>query len=69
VNELREFSSVPVLVSISRIVTDADRRREQQRFRLAVAGATLGLVLFAGASYLIAHGNGQLVQMLAGGGS
>jgi polysaccharide chain length determinant protein (PEP-CTERM system associated) len=64
VNELREFSSVPVLVSISRIVTDADRRREQQRFRLAVAGAMLGLVLFAGASYLIAHGNEQLVQML-----
>ena len=69
VNELREFSSVPVLVSISRIVTDADRRREQQRFRLAVAGAMLGLVLIAGASYLIAHGNEQLVQVLTRDGS
>jgi hypothetical protein len=64
-DELREFSSVPVLVSISRIVTDADRQREQQRFRLAVAGAMLGLVLVAGASYFIAHGNEQLVQMLS----
>ena len=68
-NELREFSSVPVLVGISKIVTDADRQREQQRFRVAMAGAMLGLVLIAGASYLIAHGNEHLVQMLAGGGS
>jgi hypothetical protein len=29
----------------------------------------LGLVLIAGASYFIGHGNEQLVQMLAGGGS
>jgi len=64
-DELRRFSSVPVLVSISRIVTDVDRRRERQRFRLAVAGAMLGLVLVGGASYLIAHGNEQLVQILA----
>jgi len=69
VNELREFSSVPVLVSISRIVTDADRQRQQRQFRLAAAGAMLGLVLIAGASYLIAHGNEQLVQMLARDGS
>jgi succinoglycan biosynthesis transport protein ExoP len=68
-DELREFSSVPVLVSISRIVTDADRQREQQRFRLAVAGAMLGLVLVAGASYFIAHGNEHLVQILAKDGS
>jgi len=68
-NELREFSNVPVLVGISKIVTDADRQREQQRFRVAMAGAMLGLVLIAGASYLIAHGNEHLVQMLAGGGS
>jgi succinoglycan biosynthesis transport protein ExoP len=68
-DELREFSSVPVLVSIPRIVTDADRQREQQRFRLAVAGAMLGLVLVAGASYFIGHGNEQLVQALAKDGS
>ena len=67
--ELRDFSSVPVLASISRIVTEADRQRRQRRFRLAAAGTMLGLVLIAGASYLIAHGNEELVQMLARGGS
>jgi hypothetical protein len=29
----------------------------------------LGLVFIAGASYFIGHGNEQLVQILAGGGS
>src|SRR6266542_6699608 len=42
VNELRAFSIVPVLVSIPRIVTDADRQRQQQRFRLVAAGAMVG---------------------------
>ena len=65
VNELRAFSIVPVLVSIPRIVTEADRQRQQRRFRLAAAGAMLGLVLIAGASYFIGHGNEQLVQILA----
>ncbi len=69
VNELQEFSIVPVLVSIPRIATDADRQRQHRRFRLAAAGAMLGLVLIAGTFYFIGHGNEQLVQMLAGGGS
>src|SRR6266545_2957560 len=69
VKELREFSIVPVLVSIPRIVTDADRHRQQRWLRLAAAGTMLGLVLIAGASYFIGHRNEQLVQMLAGSGS
>ncbi len=69
VNELRAFTSVPVLVSIPRIVTEADRQRLQRHFRMAAAGAMLGLVLIAGASYFLGHGNEQLVQMLAGGSS
>jgi polysaccharide chain length determinant protein (PEP-CTERM system associated) len=69
VNELRAFTSVPVLVSIHRIVTEADRQRRQRRFRMAAAGAVLGLVLIAGASYFIGHGNQQLVQMLTSGSS
>jgi polysaccharide chain length determinant protein (PEP-CTERM system associated) len=68
-DELREFSIVPVLVSVPRIVTDADRQRQHERFRLAAAGAMVALVLIAGVSYFIGHGNEQLVQMLAGGGS
>jgi hypothetical protein len=68
-DELRDFTSVPVLVSVPRIVTEVDRQRQQRRFRLAAAGATLGLVLIAGISYFVSHGNEQLVQMLARGGS
>ncbi len=68
VNELREFSSVPVLVSIPRIVTEADRQRQRQRFRLVAAGMMVGVVLIAGASYFIGHGNEQLAQMLPSGG-
>ncbi len=69
VNELREFSIVPVLVSIPRIVTDADRQRQQQRFRVVAVGTLLGLVLIVGVSFFIAHGNEQLVQFLARDGS
>jgi succinoglycan biosynthesis transport protein ExoP len=69
VNELRDFSSVPIFVSIPKIVTEVDRQRQQRRFRLAAAGTVLGLVLIAGVSYFIGHGNEQLVQMLGGGGS
>ena len=39
------------------------------RFRLAVAGATLGLVLIAGATYFLGHGNERLLQMIAGSAS
>ena len=38
-DELRAFTTVPVLVSIPRITTEADRRRQRLRFRLAAAGA------------------------------
>jgi polysaccharide chain length determinant protein (PEP-CTERM system associated) len=68
-DELREFSSIPVLVSVPRIVTEADRQRQQRRFKLAAAGAMVGLVLIAGASYFIGHGNEGLVQILAKDGS
>jgi polysaccharide biosynthesis transport protein len=69
IDELRQFTIVPVLVSVPKIVTDADRQRGQRRFRLAAAGAVLGLIVIAGGSYLIAHGNEQLLQMIPGSGS
>jgi polysaccharide chain length determinant protein (PEP-CTERM system associated) len=68
-DEIRQFTIVPVLVSVPKIVTDADRQRGQRRFRLAAAGAVLGLIAIAGGSYFIAHGNELLVQMLSGSGS
>lgn len=63
-DQLRAFTPVPILVSIGRIASDADKRRQWLRFRLAAAGALLGLVGIVSASYFVAHGNEQLVRML-----
>ena len=63
-DQLRAFTGVPVLVGVPRIVTDADARRTRWRFRLATVGVLLGLVVLAGGSYYVAHGNEQLVQLL-----
>src|SRR5262249_61882292 len=51
VEELRTFSPVRVLVSIPRIVSAGDRRRECWRFGLTVVPAVLGLMLIVGGSY------------------
>src|SRR5262249_59697315 len=40
-DEVRAFTTVPVLVSIPRMVTDMDRRRRRRRFQLATAGPRL----------------------------
>jgi len=69
VDDLRSFSVVPVLVSIPSIVTEADARRRQWRFRLSAAAAVVGLVLVIGIAYLVARGNEQLVWMLGQGRS
>jgi hypothetical protein len=57
-----------VLVTIPRIVTEADARHARWRFRLASAGVVIGLVLLAGSAFLLAHGNEQLAQLLSRGG-
>ncbi len=69
VDDLRSFSRVPVLVSIPKIVAAADVDRRRVRFRLAALAATAGLVALVGTSYLVAHGNEQLVWLLSRGGS
>ncbi len=63
--DLRAYTTVPVLVSIPRILTEDDVRRAQRRFRLAAVGALFSLALLAGASYLLAHGNEPLAQLLS----
>lgn len=65
VNDLRAFSTLPVLVAIPRIVTETDARRKRNRFRLATVGLAIGLVLVAGASYLTASGNEALTNLLS----
>src|SRR3989442_4144522 len=68
IDELRAFSPVPVLVSIPRIITQADLRRGQWRMRLATSAALSGLVLIAGIAYFAANGNERLVALLARSG-
>jgi polysaccharide chain length determinant protein (PEP-CTERM system associated) len=66
--DLRAYTTVPILVNIPRIVTEADARRQRWRFRLAAVGVLMALVLVGGSSYLFAHGNEQLAQLLSRGG-
>jgi polysaccharide chain length determinant protein (PEP-CTERM system associated) len=65
VDDLRSFSAVPVLVAIPRIVTEADASRRRTRFRAAAAAVLAGLVLTAGASYLVASENETLTNLLS----
>jgi hypothetical protein len=65
--DLRDYTTVPILVSIPRIVTEADARRGRWRFRLATVGVLVALVVVGGSSYLFAHGNEQLAQLLSQG--
>jgi len=70
VDDLRAFSTVPVLVSIPRIVTQTDLRRARWRMRLAASAALIGLVMIVGIAYVVANGNERLVSLLmARGGS
>jgi len=67
--DLRSFTKAPVLVSIPLVANDAETTRLARRRWLATAAITLGLALVVVASYHVAHGNEQLVQMLSRGGS
>ncbi len=69
VDDLRGFSTVPVLVSIPRIITETDVRRRRWRTRLAVSAAMAGLVLIVGVAYFVASGNEHLVSLLGRSGS
>jgi polysaccharide biosynthesis transport protein len=64
VDDLRAFTTAPVLVSIPRIVTSADTAKSQRRARFAVAFSAAGLVLVVGIAYFVAHGNEQMVSLL-----
>jgi protein tyrosine kinase modulator len=65
--DLRAYTTVPVLVNIPRIVTEADARRSRWRFRLAAIGILVALIGVGGSSYVFAHGNEQLAQLLSRG--
>ncbi len=69
VDDLRAFTSVPVLVSIPQIVTPGDTVRQQRRARLAAVATCVAFVAIVGVSYFIAHGNEWLVTLLPQGKS
>lgn len=63
--DLRTATAAPVLVRIPSIVTEADTRRRRWRFRFALAGTVLALILVGGGSYVLGLGNDRIVQMLS----
>ncbi len=64
IEQVRGRTSLPVLVSIPRIVTSADAAWQRTRFRLTTMATGVGLFVLAVASYFLAHGNEQLVTLL-----
>src|SRR3989442_10401560 len=68
VDDLRAFSTAPVLVSIPRIVTRTDRRRRRWHMRLAASAPFMGLAVIVGIAYFAANGNERLVSLLAQSG-
>jgi polysaccharide chain length determinant protein (PEP-CTERM system associated) len=64
IEQVRGRTSLAVLVSIPRIVTEADAARQRTRFRLATMATSIGLVALVAVSYFLAHGNEQLVGLL-----
>ncbi len=67
VDDLREFTRVPVLASIPRIATTTGKRQRRNRLLLGASLAALGLPLVVGVSYFVARWGGSLVLMIVGG--
>jgi polysaccharide biosynthesis transport protein len=64
-DEVRDTAGVPVLSTIPRIVTDADRTATRRQRGLAVAATAVALMLVVGGSFVVAHDNQSLVTMLS----
>jgi len=68
VDDLRAFSTLPVLVTIPEIRTRADRTRRRRRMWLATGAGVVGLFLIVGIAYVGAR-NELLVALLTRTGS
>ena len=69
VDDVAAFTSVPVLASIPRIVTAADRRRQRARFCMATLTVVVGLLVVAQTVRSLARAEDGLVASLARGRS
>lgn len=65
VDDLRGFSTLPVLVAIPRIMTELDVRRGRQRFRLAMMAVLIGIAAAGGGAYFFGAGNEALTNLLS----
>jgi uncharacterized protein involved in exopolysaccharide biosynthesis len=65
VDDLRRFSTVPILTVIPRIVTDGDVRQRRVRLRLGMLGTVLSVMLSVAAAYFIAHDNWALLSLVS----
>jgi uncharacterized protein involved in exopolysaccharide biosynthesis len=66
-DDLREFTRVPVLASIPRIVTRKAGWRRRYHLLLGFSLAAVGLLLVVGSSYFMARRGASLILMLLGG--
>jgi hypothetical protein len=64
VDDLKSFARVPVLVTIPRIVTEADVTRARLARLLRAAVVAASVVMVFGSSYVVAKDNEQLVRMV-----
>jgi hypothetical protein len=62
IEDLRAFTTVPVIGRIPFIRTEAGLHHQQRHFRLAATGTAVALALVVGLSYWLAHGNEALVR-------
>jgi len=69
VDDVAAFTSVPVLASIPRIFTAADRRRQRARFGMATLMVVVGLLVVAQTVRSLARAEDGLVATLARGRS
>ena len=69
IEDLRQFTRVPILASVSQIVTEGDVVLARQRFRVATVSVGLVLLCLLVVSFGLAHNNEPLARLLTVGRS
>jgi hypothetical protein len=64
-DEVRLAYDPPAIITIHRVITDGDRRRERVRLWGTAVSAVVVLGVAVTASYFLARGNSWLVSLLA----
>ena len=67
VDDLRDFSKLPVIAGIPPLITDDDVARGRRRLGLATASFAVALAVVVSGSYVVAHRSEQLTRLLSGG--